>query len=102
MSEPVDSFDGPWIDECYLKQLPRYDPELYVVKSMSAHTAKLLFKTAFNMLLFLNQVVSYSIYGGRAWDKIAIKVLPDGKNLLTIAVQTRPEKNKMEVKFEPL
>ena len=101
MSEPVKTLDGPWIDEFYLKQLPKYDPELYSVRCMSAHTARLLFRTAFNMLLFLNQVVSYSIYGGRAWDTIAIKVLPDGKILLIITVQPRPEKNRMEVRFEP-
>ena len=101
MSEPVKTLDGPWIDEFYLKQLPKYDPELYSVRCMSAHTARLLFRTAFNMLLFLNQVVSYSIYGGRAWDTIVINVLPNSSVMLKISVKTQAEKNRMDVKFEP-
>ena len=89
----------PWIDECYLSRLPRYDPELYSIVQLSCHTARLRFSTAFNLLLFINQVVGYSIYSGRAWDKLIITALPDGKFMLRITVKSKPEQNRMEVKF---
>ena len=101
MSEQENSRDGLWIEKCYLEQLPRYDPEIYRVKNMSSTAAQLYFKTAFNFLLFVNQVVSHCIYGGTPWDKMNIAITPEGGVMLRIKVRRRPERNKLDVEFDP-
>ena len=97
----VNPNNRPWIDECYLSRLPRYDPELFTVIKMSNHTAKLKFKTAFCLLLFLNQVANHFINDGTAWDKIAIEVKPDGANILTISVRSVAAHNRLDIRFVP-
>lgn len=89
-----------WISRCYLEKLPKYDPDLYVIVRMSSNTAHLRFETAFNMLLFLNQVVCHSIYNGVAWDSMTISLLPNGKTLLSITVHSRARDNRMNVIFK--
>ena len=89
-----------WISRCYLEKLPKYDPDLYVIVQMSSNTAHLRFATAFNMLLFLNQVVCHSIYNGVAWDSMTISLLPNGKVLLSITVHSRAKDNRMNVIFK--
>ncbi len=69
---------------------------------MSSNTAHLRFETAFNMLLFLNQVVCHSIYDGVAWDSMTISLLPNGKVLLSITVHSRARDNRMNVIFKSI